>query len=119
MFYCVWEVVQSVGHQTLDLPYFQRKRTQPNEINHLAMVLVLIPLGKGALFLAPLVKISVKVCTKLAFPPDTLKLKHSGVTEKHYAPWVRARREQAEADVRRAWSEDSLLETKGRGCQNW
>ena len=37
------------------------------------------------------------------------------VTEKHYAPWVRARQEQAEADVRRAWSEDpvALLETKG------
>ena len=25
------------------------------------------------------------------------------VTEKHYAPWVRARQEQLEADVRRAW----------------
>ncbi len=37
------------------------------------------------------------------------------VTEKHYAPWVRARQEQAEADVRRAWREDPvvLLETKG------
>lgn len=37
------------------------------------------------------------------------------VTEKHYAPWVRARQEQAEADVRRAWSEDPLVlvETKG------
>lgn len=37
------------------------------------------------------------------------------VTEKHYAPWVRERQEQAEADVRRAWSEDPvvLLETKG------
>ncbi len=35
------------------------------------------------------------------------------VTEKHYAPWVRERQEQAEADVRRAWSEDPvvLLET--------
>ncbi len=37
------------------------------------------------------------------------------VTEKHYAPWVCARQEQAEADVRRAWSEDPLVlvETKG------
>ncbi len=37
------------------------------------------------------------------------------VTERHYAPWVRARQEQAEADVRRAWGEDPvvLLETKG------
>jgi hypothetical protein len=32
-------------------------------------------------------------------------LEHSGikVTEKHYSPWVRARQEQLEADVRRAW----------------
>lgn len=37
------------------------------------------------------------------------------ITEKHYAPWVRARQEQAEADVRRAWGQDpvALLETKG------
>ena len=26
------------------------------------------------------------------------------VTEKHYAPWVRARQEQLEADVRRTWT---------------
>lgn len=37
------------------------------------------------------------------------------VTEKHYAPWVRARQEQLEADVRRSWGEDPMaLElTKG------
>ena len=37
------------------------------------------------------------------------------VTEKHYAPWVRARQEQLEADVRRTWGEDAifLAETKG------
>ena len=37
------------------------------------------------------------------------------VTERHYAPWVRARQEQAEADVRRAWGQDpvALLEAKG------
>jgi integrase/recombinase XerD len=37
------------------------------------------------------------------------------VTEKHYAPWVRARQEQAEADVRGAWAQDpvALLESKG------
>jgi integrase/recombinase XerD len=37
------------------------------------------------------------------------------VTEKHYAPWVRERQEQAEADVRRTWAQDpiALLETKG------
>jgi integrase len=37
------------------------------------------------------------------------------ITERHYAPWVRARQEQAEADVRRAWGQDpvALLEAKG------
>lgn len=37
------------------------------------------------------------------------------VTEKHYAPWVRARQEQVEADVRRSWAADPLAfaETKG------
>ena len=28
------------------------------------------------------------------------------ITEKHYAPWVKARQEQLEADVRRTWPED-------------
>ena len=37
------------------------------------------------------------------------------VTERHYAPWVRARQERAEADVRRSWERDPLvlMETKG------
>ena len=37
------------------------------------------------------------------------------VTEKHYTPWVRARQEQLEADVRRTWDTDLLAfaETKG------
>jgi len=37
------------------------------------------------------------------------------ITERHYAPWVRARQEQAEADVRRAWGQDpvALVEAKG------
>jgi hypothetical protein len=37
------------------------------------------------------------------------------ITEKHYAPWVRDGKEQAEADVRRTWTHDpiALLETKG------
>ena len=37
------------------------------------------------------------------------------ITERHYSPWIRERREQAEADVKRAWAQDSiaLLETKG------
>jgi integrase/recombinase XerD len=37
------------------------------------------------------------------------------VTERHYAPWVRERQEQAEADVKRTWAQDpvALLESKG------
>jgi integrase/recombinase XerD len=31
------------------------------------------------------------------------------VTEKHYAPWVRARQVQAEADVRKSWDSDPIL----------
>jgi integrase/recombinase XerD len=31
------------------------------------------------------------------------------ITEKHYAPWVRARLAQLEADVKRAWSDDPLV----------
>ena len=44
-------------------------------------------------------------------------LGHSSVkiTERHYSPWVRARQEQLEADVKRTWGEDPILfsETKG------
>jgi integrase/recombinase XerD len=37
------------------------------------------------------------------------------ITEKHYAPWVRERQEQTEADVKRTWAQDpiALLESKG------
>ena len=37
------------------------------------------------------------------------------VTEKHYTPWVRARQEQLESDVRRTWNTDLVAagETKG------
>ena len=37
-------------------------------------------------------------------------LGHSGirVTERHYAPWVRSRQEQLEADLQRAWSQDPV-----------
>jgi len=31
------------------------------------------------------------------------------VTERHYAPWVRSRQEQLEADLQRAWSQDPLV----------
>lgn len=42
-------------------------------------------------------------------------LGHSSIriTEKHYAPWVVARQEQAEADVRRAWLRDPLALMEG------
>jgi integrase/recombinase XerD len=37
------------------------------------------------------------------------------ITERHYSPWARARQEQLEQDLQRAWSEDpiALMETKG------
>jgi hypothetical protein len=36
---------------------------------------------------------------------------HSSVrtTEKHYAPWVRSRQEQLEADLTNAWSRDPVI----------
>ena len=37
------------------------------------------------------------------------------VTEKHYAPWVRARQEQLEADVARSWQRDALAFTLTKG----
>jgi len=47
----------------------------------------------------------------------SILLGHSSikVTEKHYAPWVRERQEQAKADVKRTWAQDriALLESKG------
>ena len=42
------------------------------------------------------------------------------ITEKHYSPWVAARQEQLESDVRRTWDTDLLVlpETKeGRATQ--
>ena len=35
------------------------------------------------------------------------------VTEKHYSPWVRARQEQLEADVRRAWGTERWHNSEG------
>jgi integrase len=37
------------------------------------------------------------------------------VTEKHYAPWVRARQQQLEADAKRSWSEDPLVAAAKHG----
>ncbi|HEY4836990.1 MAG TPA: tyrosine-type recombinase/integrase [Candidatus Acidoferrales bacterium] len=41
----------------------------------------------------------------------SVALGHSSVkvTEKHYAPWVRERQEQVEADVRRTWADDPIV----------
>jgi integrase/recombinase XerD len=37
------------------------------------------------------------------------------ITERHYSPWVHARQEQLEQDLKRAWEKDpvALMETKG------
>ena len=35
------------------------------------------------------------------------------ITEKHYAPWVRSRQEQLEADLARAWSRHPLVLSQG------
>jgi integrase/recombinase XerD len=37
------------------------------------------------------------------------------VTEKHYSPWVSARQEQLEGDVRRTWDTDLLATTETKG----
>lgn len=37
------------------------------------------------------------------------------VTEKHYAPWVRARQQQLEASVRLAWAKAPLVEVETKG----
>jgi hypothetical protein len=36
------------------------------------------------------------------------------VTEKHYAPWIRERQEQAEADVRRTRARDPVALMEGK-----
>ena len=37
------------------------------------------------------------------------------VTEKHYAPWVLARQEQLESDVRRTWGSDLIASRDSTG----
>jgi len=39
------------------------------------------------------------------------------ITEKHYAPWVRARQEQLEADLTNAWSRDPLVALESHGTR--
>ena len=41
------------------------------------------------------------------------------ITEKHYAPWVRSRQEQLEADLARAWSRDPLVLSRGEVHQRY
>ncbi len=41
------------------------------------------------------------------------------ITEKHYAPWVRSRQEQLEADLARAWSRDPLVLSQGEVHQRY
>ena len=36
------------------------------------------------------------------------------ITEKHYAPWVKARQEQLEQNVRKAWSGEVMTGGSGR-----
>lgn len=50
----------------------------------------------------------------------SILLGHSSIriTERHYAPWVRARQEQLEADVRRTWAADIVVaETRTKGTR--
>jgi hypothetical protein len=39
------------------------------------------------------------------------------VTERHYTPWVRARQEQLESDVRRTWDTDLVAFAEGKGTK--
>jgi site-specific recombinase XerD len=39
------------------------------------------------------------------------------ITEKHYAPWVRSRQEQLEADLAKAWSRDPLVALESQGTR--
>jgi integrase/recombinase XerD len=45
----------------------------------------------------------------------SILLGHSSIriTERHYAPWIRSRQEQLEADVSNAWKDDALLAALG------
>ena len=49
----------------------------------------------------------------------SILLGHSSirVTEKHYAPWVRARQEQLEADVERSWARDPVILAHMKGTR--
>jgi integrase/recombinase XerD len=46
-------------------------------------------------------------------------LGHSSIriTERHYAPWIRSRQEQLEADVRRTWTRDLVAQSETKGTR--
>jgi hypothetical protein len=48
---------------------------------------------------------------EIPIEPVSILLGHASVriTEKHYNPWNRARQEQGEADVQRAWQRDPMV----------
>jgi len=37
------------------------------------------------------------------------------ITERHYTPWVRSRKEQLEADLTNAWGQDAFLVSQTQG----
>src|SRR5258707_13399181 len=48
-------------------------------------------------------------------PRQRIAIDHQSVriTEKHYAPWVRSRQEELEADLTNSWKNDPLISTSG------
>jgi hypothetical protein len=60
-------------------------------------------------------QLSKPSCTPVPIERVSVLLGHSGimVTEKHYSSWVRARQEQLEAGVRRAWASEISRRVKG------
>lgn len=47
-------------------------------------------------------------CSPSSYETAGSEVPSIGLTERHYAPWVMARQEQLEADVKRSWERDSL-----------
>ncbi len=64
-----------------------------------------LPLGLGTLAVQTTAPIPWGRFCRYGHHPDSVLLGHSSlkITEKHYAPWVKARQEQLEAAVRKAW----------------
>ena len=44
---------------------------------------------------------------------------NSKITERHYAPWIRARQEQLESDVRRVWDEHPIASVRPMVATQW